>query len=171
MFIELSDKLFPFYLFYLFLFLFFGFIFYFIFSFLVMTEIVALTRTEVLPNPTLFRCSFWTSSYPGKLLRRPNTLLPPQQAPRHQARRYTSSLSTSAHSPRTPAACEETFVKCAFYYSIFCWEKYSESSYKQWWKKGLGNKCFMFYALFYKSCNPAPLAGSFDAHAVLPFSQ
>lgn len=88
--------------------------------FLVMTEIVTLTRTEVLPNPAYCRYSFWASSYPGTLLRRPSTLLPPRQALRHQTRRYTSSLLTSAHIPQTPALCEETFVECAFYYSILC---------------------------------------------------
>lgn len=88
-----------------------------------MTEIATLTRIGVLPNPAFLRYSFWISSYPGILLKRPNTLLQPQQEPRHQARRYRSWLSTSAHIPQRPAPCEETFVKCAFYYSILCWKK------------------------------------------------
>ena len=111
--------------------------------FLVTTEFVSLTKLGALPNPMHFRYSFSTSSYPGIMLRRPNTPLPPQQALRHQARRYTSSLLTSAHIPQTPAAREETFVECAFYYSILCWKK-SESSYQLMMRKDYKTMFYVF---------------------------
>lgn len=130
--------------------------------FLVTTEFVSLTKLGALPNPMHFRYSFSTSSYPGIMLRRPNTPLPPQQALRHQARRYTSSLLTSAHIPQTPAAREETFVECAFYYSILCWKK-SESSYQLMMRKDY-KTMFMFslsLVLFHTCCNPALVASLF----------
>ena len=147
---------------------------YFLFiCFLVMTEIVTLTRIGVLPDPAFLRYSFWISSYPGILLRRPNTLLQPQQEPRHQARRYRSWLSTSAHIPQTPASCEETFAKCAFYYSILCWKKVMREQLSAMMKKlVLSHKICL--VLLHKSCNPTLaaclLVGSFDAKVILAMS-
>ena len=143
--------------------------------FLVTTGYVSLTKLGVLPNPTRFRYSFSTSSYPVTSLRRPNTPLPLQRALRHQARRYTSSLSTSAHIPQTPAAREETFVECAFYYSILCWKEVRAAISNN--EKRLQNKCFMFsltlvcFVSYMMKSGPRRqllcLVGSFDAHGDL----
>lgn len=53
-------------------------------------------------------------SHPGKWLRKPYTQLLPQQPLQPQAKRYTSSLLTSAHIPPALGVCEETPVMCGF---------------------------------------------------------